>query len=121
MSEKVLNQILTQLKELNTGQQKLEARAGELVVGQKELQLRQKELGLRQSEMNQVLTAVRTNQEVSNAKLEGLTLDVRRLEGTTIRIEKKMDEQFASFQGNQRFLNHRLADVEMDVEKLKTV
>ncbi len=113
MSEKVLNHILEELKKLNTGQQKLEDRTSELVVGQQNLELRQ-------GEMNQILTAVITNQEITNAKLEALTMDVRRIEGTTIRIEKKMDEQFATFRSDHRFLNHRIADVEMDVDRLQT-
>jgi hypothetical protein len=48
-------------------------------------------------------------------------MDVRRLEGHTNRIENKLDEQSATLRGDLRFLNHRVADLEMDVHKTKAI
>ncbi|MNC24003.1 hypothetical protein D3C75_720440 [compost metagenome] len=55
----------------------------------------------------------------TNAKLEGLTLDVRRVEGNLVRVEKKLEEETLDMRGEIRFLNHRVADLAMDVDKLK--
>lgn len=72
-----------------------------------------------QAELFQLTSAIRSAQELTNAKLEALTMDVRRTEGNVIRIEKKLDEETLDIRGDIRFLNHRRVDLEMDVEKLK--
>ncbi|MBS5914570.1 hypothetical protein [Paenibacillus macerans] len=36
-----------------------------------------------------------------------------------VRIEQKLDENESELRGDVRFLNHRIADLEMEVEKLK--
>jgi archaellum component FlaC len=48
----------------------------------------------------------------TNARLEGV-------EETTNRIETKLDDQTNDIRGDVRFLNHRVADLEMELDKLK--
>ncbi len=72
-----------------------------------------------QAELFQLSSAIRNAQELTNAKLEGLTLDVRRAEGNLVRIEEKLGEEILDMRGEIRFLNHRIADVELTVDKLK--
>ncbi|MDF2935239.1 MAG: hypothetical protein K0Q90_612 [Paenibacillaceae bacterium] len=72
-----------------------------------------------QAELFQLSSAIRNAQEFTNAKLEGLTLDVRRVEGNLVRVEKKLEEETLDMRGEIRFLNHRIADVELAVDKLK--
>jgi archaellum component FlaC len=50
--------------------------------------------------------------ETTNARLEGV-------EETTNRIKTKLDDQTNDIRGDVRFLNHRVADLEMEVDKLK--
>lgn len=71
-----------------------------------------------QAELFQISSAIRSGQQLTNAKLEGLTLDVRRTEGNLVRIEKKLEEETLDMRGEIRFLNHRVADLAMDVDKL---
>ena len=72
-----------------------------------------------QAELFQLSSAIRNAQELTNAKLEGLTLDVRRAEGNLVRIEEKLGEEILDMRGEIRFLNHRIADVERAVYKIK--
>lgn len=76
-------------------------------------------LKIGQDELYQLTTAIRSAQELSHAKLEGLTLDVRHLEGSSSKMETKLDEETLDVRGEIRFLNHRRADLELDVDKLK--
>lgn len=98
MSNQILNQILEKLNEMST-------RLGSLEAGQ--------------SELHQITTAIRDRQEETDAKLEALTMDVNKIHGSAVRIERKMDEELSDIRGDVRFLNHRIADLELEVDKLK--
>ncbi|MDF2925346.1 MAG: hypothetical protein K0R57_4260 [Paenibacillaceae bacterium] len=76
-------------------------------------------LKIGQAELYQITSAIKSAQELTHAKLEALTMDVRRSEGNLVRIEQKLDNQALDTRGDIRFLNHRIADLELDVEKLK--
>lgn len=96
--EEALEPIHKELKSMNT-------RLGSLESGQ--------------SELHQITTAIRDRQEETDAKLEALTMDVNKIHGSTVRIEQKMDETLSDIRGDVRFLNHRIADLELEVDKLK--
>jgi len=98
MSDQILNQILNELKSLNT-------RMSTLEVGQ--------------SELHQITSAIRDRQEETDAKLEALSMDVNKTHGNTVRIEEKIDENLNDIRGDVRFLSHRIVALEMDVDKLK--
>ncbi|MUG45476.1 hypothetical protein [Paenibacillus woosongensis] len=98
MSDQILTKILDELKSMNT-------RLGSLESGQ--------------SELHQITTAIRDRQEETDAKLEALAMDVNKIHGSTVRIEQKMDETLSDIRGDVRFLNHRIADLELEVDKLK--
>lgn len=98
MSDQILNQILGELKSMNT-------RLGSLESGQ--------------SELHHITTAIRDRQEETDAKLEALTMDVNKIHGNTVRIDQKMEETLSDIRGDVRFLNHRIADLELEVDKLK--
>ncbi|MNJ50405.1 hypothetical protein D3C77_456770 [compost metagenome] len=72
-----------------------------------------------QSELHQITTAIRDRQEETDAKLEALTMDVNKIHGSTVRIDQKMDETLSDIRGDVRFLNHRIADLELEIDKLK--
>ena len=72
-----------------------------------------------QAELRQMFTALKHGQELTNAKLEALTLDVRHLEGVVVRATQEWKTEMMEMRGDIRFLNQRIANVEMDVERLK--
>lgn len=91
MSEQILNQILEELQSLKSGQ----------------------------SELHQITSAIRNRQEETDAKLETLSMNVNKIQGNTVRIERKIDENLVDIRGDVRFLSHRIVALEMDVDKLK--
>ncbi|MGZ7441958.1 hypothetical protein [Paenibacillus sp. TH7-28] len=72
-----------------------------------------------QEELRLITSAIRDRQEETDAKLEALSMDVKHMHGDLVRIEQKLDENESELRGDVRFLNHRIADLEMEVEKLK--
>ncbi|MCM3699991.1 hypothetical protein [Paenibacillus macerans] len=72
-----------------------------------------------QEELRLITSAIRDRQEETDAKLEALSMDVKYMHGDLVRIEQKLDENESELRGDVRFLNHRIADLEMEVEKLK--
>ncbi|GJM73537.1 hypothetical protein HMSSN036_57530 [Paenibacillus macerans] len=72
-----------------------------------------------QEELRLITSAIRDRQEETDAKLEALSMDVNHMHGDLVRIEQKLDENESELRGDVRFLNHRIADLEMKVEKLK--
>ncbi|MEC0331601.1 hypothetical protein P4H42_18465 [Paenibacillus macerans] len=72
-----------------------------------------------QEELRLITSAIRDRQEETDAKLEALSMDVNHMHGDLVRIEQKLDENESELRGDVRFLNHRIADLEMEVEKLK--
>lgn len=71
MSDQILTQILDELKLMNT-------RIGNLEAGQ--------------SEIHQITTAIRDRQDETDAKLEALTMDIHRLNGTVEAIKEDVTE-----------------------------
>ena len=140
MSEQILQQILNEIKGLNTrfgkvegdvtglktdiGQLKtdigqLKTDVGQLKTDVGQLKTDVGNLQAGQTELFQMVTALKHGQDMTHAKLEALTLDVRRLEGNFIRLENKWENDSLELHGDIRFLNHRIANVEMDIERLK--
>lgn len=72
-----------------------------------------------QSELHQITTAIRDRQEETDARLEALAMDMNKIHGSTVRIEQTMDATLSDIRGDVRFLNHRIADLELEVDKLK--
>ncbi|OAB34166.1 hypothetical protein [Paenibacillus glacialis] len=72
-----------------------------------------------QSELHQITSAIRDRQEETDAKLEALSMDVNKIQGNTVRIEEKINEDLVDIHGDVRFLSHRIVALEMDVDKLK--
>lgn len=102
----------TDVAGLKAGQAELKKEVGTLKTDVASLQAGQ-------TELFQMVSALRHGQEMTHSKLEGLTLDVRRLEGNFYRFEKKWEIEVTEIRSDIRFLNRRIADVELDVEKLK--
>jgi len=117
--ETKLDSFETKLGSFETKLGSFETKLGSFETKLGSFEITQNSLVAGQKELNQVVGAIIINQETTNAKLDALTMDVRRLEGNTHRIERKLDEQSAVIRGDLRFLNHRVADLEMDVAEIK--
>ncbi|MFU1797322.1 hypothetical protein ACM1RC_25885 [Paenibacillus azoreducens] len=98
MNDQLLKQIFDELKQVNSRLSSIESG---------------------QSELQQITRAIRDRQEKADAKLESLSMDVNKIHGRAVQIEEKLTENLSDIRGDVRFLNHRIADLEMDVEKLK--
>ncbi|GIO84595.1 hypothetical protein J25TS5_15270 [Paenibacillus faecis] len=72
-----------------------------------------------QVELQQITRAIRDRQEETDAKLEALTMDGNKIQGNTVRIEQKLDENLSDVRGDVRYLSHRVVALEMEVDKLK--
>lgn len=119
MSEQILYEILSEIKGLNERFVRMEEDVGTLKTDVGVLKTNSVSLHAGQAELFQLVTALKHGQELTHAKLEALTLDVRRLEGNFSRMENKFDAETTALHGDIRLLSHRIADVEMDVERLK--
>ncbi|MFD0672206.1 hypothetical protein [Cohnella sp. GCM10027633] len=105
MSEQALQRIMDGIQGLHDRFGKVEEDIGRLNAGQ--------------AELYQITAALKHGQELTHAKLEALTLDVRRLEGTVARSAIEREAETTELRGDIRFLNQRIANVEMEVDRLK--
>ncbi|MFC5404087.1 hypothetical protein [Cohnella soli] len=140
MSEQILHQILNEIKGLNArfgtvegdvsslkmdmGQLKadvadLKSDVAVLKTDVADLKTDVGNLQVGQAELLQLITALKYGQEMTHTKLDVLTLDVRRLEGHFIRLQNNREKESTRLRGDIRLLNHRIADVELEVERLK--
>ncbi|MDU0332572.1 hypothetical protein RW092_20585 [Paenibacillus sp. 3LSP] len=101
MSDQILNQILDKLNEMNS-------RIGSIESGQAELQ--------------HIIRAIRDRQEESDAKLEALSMDVHRLNGTVEAIKEDLSELKEGQQRQDKILESlavRSLEQETDIRRLK--
>jgi chromosome segregation ATPase len=119
LEDSILTQILEAVHGLGKDMQTVKEDIRDLKSDVQTLKIDVQTLKNGQAELYQLTSAIRSAQELSNAKLDALTMDVRRAEGHIVRIEQKLDEEVLDLRGETRFLNHRIADLEMEVDKLK--
>lgn len=65
-----------------------------------------------QQELNQIVPAIRSNQEMFNATMDGLEKGIKEL-------NNKLEDNISDLNKAIRYLNHRLSDLELEVLKLK--
>ncbi len=76
-------------------------------------------LKIGQAELKEITTALRHAQEVTNAKLDALTKDVRQLEGTVESMRKDMTD-WKTVKYSVDVLNRRQLRIEAEFEQLRT-
>ena len=66
-----------------------------------------------------ITQALRHKLEVVDAKLDALTLDVRRVQGETVRINEETNKELNNHEYSIQVLNRRQLQLEAEVEQLK--
>lgn len=73
-------------------------------------------------ELKQITKSLRHGQEVTHSKLDALTLDVRRLQGESVRFEEKTTEINSDLSNHDYtidILNRRQLQLEAEMQQLK--
>ncbi|MDF2671149.1 MAG: hypothetical protein K0R67_3455 [Paenibacillus sp.] len=115
MSEQILNQILKELQTINVELKAVKQEQQSMHLELTSLKQEQQSMKLEQQETNIRLDRI----EEQVAFIPMIKQAVLETNAAVQRLERSFEEQTNATNGDIRFLNHRIANVELDIDRLQ--